>query len=86
MIAVLREGTWFNSICFWMNVFHLSWLVAVLRWVVWQIGKRICYGKSEPPMQTYERPESVGYAGWHELPFFGALVFVRRDLSYQFRW
>ena len=72
----------FNSLCWYLNGLHLTWLVSGLRFVLWVLVHTIIKRDGE-----YSAQDDVpGYRGWQGVPFFGVLAFRRTDGTLQFRW
>lgn len=70
----------FNTLCFWLNVVRLSWLVAVLRVVLHMLFAPVA------TEARYDDPARVGYQGWIEVPILGVLAFRRLNGALLYRW
>lgn len=70
----------FNTFCWYLNVLHLSWVAAGLRFVLAVLFKRLTVER------FYDHP-TAGYDGWLWLPYIGCLAFRRtNDQQWQYRW
>ena len=75
----------FLRLCWILNLLHLSYVAAGLRWVAYQ-----SLPKKESFYADEDNPKGIvqyGYYSWIDVPALGCVAFRRTgDKSLQFRW
>lgn len=71
----------FLNISHGLNRIGLSWLVAIIRWMLWRVSPSAFREHG-----YYAHPENVGYKGWRKVRGLGCLAFIRLDGTFQYRW
>lgn len=70
----------FNTFCWVLNVLHLSWLAAFLRFALHLILRPFAREN------LYSTGEVAGYKSWFTVPLFGVVAYRRDDWTLQYRW
>ena len=70
----------FNTFCWYLNVLHLSWLAAILRFVLHIALRPFAMSKQ------YAATDVTSYHGWVDVPVFGVVAFICEDGTLQYRW